>query len=217
MHESHFTKTAPRAMSRRESLKFGAAAIVASVLLTAQADTKPQETIMIPAKARSAYGDAVRPFRVNFPQPALDTLRRRVRETIWPERETVADATQGVQLATMQALARHWSAGYDWRRVEARLNAVPNFLTEIDGLDIHFIHVRSPHKDALPMIVTHGWPARSSSSSRSSSRLSTPRRTEAAHRMHSTWWIPSLPGYGFSGKPTARVGIRSPSLRHGQS
>ena len=100
----------------------------------------------------------MRPLTVEFPSADLDDLRRRVAATRWPERETVADATQGVQLATMQELARYWATDYDWRKVEARLNALPQFVTEIDGLDIHFIHVRSKHENALPLIVTHGWP-----------------------------------------------------------
>ena len=101
---------------------------------------------------------AIRPFHVDVPEADLTELRRRIKATNWPERETVSDATQGVQLATMQALARYWATDYDWRKVEARLNALPNFITEIDGLDIHFIHVRSKHENALPLIVTHGWP-----------------------------------------------------------
>src|SRR5262245_32490245 len=103
-------------------------------------------------------GAAIRPFRVGIPDEALDDLRRRIAATRWPERETVADDSQGVQLATMQALIRYWGSEYDFGRVEARLNAFPQFMTEIDGLDIHFIHVRSKHEDALPMIITHGWP-----------------------------------------------------------
>ena len=101
---------------------------------------------------------AVRPFRFNVPEAELTELRRRINATKWPERETVADASQGVQLATTQALARYWATDYDFRRFEAILNAVPHFMTEIDGLDIHFIHVRSKHENALPLIVTHGWP-----------------------------------------------------------
>src|SRR6266478_209935 len=106
----------------------------------------------------AAEKDAIRPFHVNVPEAELAELRRRINSTKWPERELVADATQGVQLATVQALARYWGTEYDWRKVEARLNALPQFITEIDGLDIHFIHVRSKHEDALPLIVTHGWP-----------------------------------------------------------
>src|SRR5579862_7093315 len=101
---------------------------------------------------------AIRPFTVNFPETELADLRKRINATRWPERETVSDASQGVQLATTQALARYWASEYDWRKCEARLNALPNFITEIDGLDIHFIHARSKHDDALPIIVTHGWP-----------------------------------------------------------
>ncbi len=106
----------------------------------------------------SADKTAIRPFRVNFPDSELAELRRRISATRWPDRETVADQSQGVQLATIQALARYWASEYDWRKVEAKLNALPNFITEIDGLDIHFIHVRSKHDNALPLIVTHGWP-----------------------------------------------------------
>ena len=102
--------------------------------------------------------NAIRPFHVNVPEADLTELRRRINATKWPERETVPDASQGVQLATMQSLARSWATEYDWRKVEARLNAYPQFITEIDGLDIHFIHVRSKHENALPLIVTHGWP-----------------------------------------------------------
>jgi hypothetical protein len=99
---------------------------------------------------------AIRPFHVNVPEAELTELRRRINATKWPERETVPDATQGVQLATTQALARYWATEYDWRKIEAKLNSLPNFITEIDGLDIHFIHVRSKHENALPLIVTHG-------------------------------------------------------------
>ena len=102
--------------------------------------------------------NALRPFHVNVPEPELTELRRRILATKWPERETVTDATQGVQLATTQALARYWATDYDWRKIEVKINALPNFVTEIDGLDIHFIHVRSKHENALPLIVTHGWP-----------------------------------------------------------
>ena len=108
--------------------------------------------------ARRTAAAAIRPFRVNVPEADLVDLRRRITATQWPERETVNDASQGVQLATMQQLARYWATDYDWRKCEAKLNALPNFITEIDGLDIHFIHVRSKHENALPLIVTHGWP-----------------------------------------------------------
>ena len=100
----------------------------------------------------------IRPFHVDVPEEELDDLRRRIAATRWPSKELVDDPSQGVQLATLQELARYWATDYDWRRVEARLNALPQFMTEIDGVDIHFIHVRSPHEDALPLIITHGWP-----------------------------------------------------------
>src|SRR2546428_13659437 len=100
----------------------------------------------------------IRPFHVNVPEEELTELRRRINATKWPDRETVTDATQGVQLATTQALARYWATEYDWRKIEAKMKALPQFITEIDGLDIHFIHVRSKHENALPLIVTHGWP-----------------------------------------------------------
>ena len=109
-------------------------------------------------KQTGSDSTAIRPFHVNFPEPELTDLRKRINATKWPEREPVADASQGVQLAVMQKLARYWGTEYDWRPCEARLNAVPNFITEIDGLDIHFIHVRSKHDNALPIIITHGWP-----------------------------------------------------------
>src|SRR5579863_957633 len=107
---------------------------------------------------RATDKTAVHPFHVNVPETELTELRRRINATKWPERETVTDASQGVQLATTQALARYWATEYDWRKIEAKLKALPQFLTEIDGLDIHFIHVRSKHQNALPLILTHGWP-----------------------------------------------------------
>jgi pimeloyl-ACP methyl ester carboxylesterase len=144
---------------------------------------------------------AVRPFHIHFPDSDLADLRRRVAATRWPDKEQVSDTTQGVQLATMRSLAQYWAAGYDWRKVEARLNAVPNFITEIDGLDIHFIHVRSRHANALPMIVTHGWPGSIIEQLKIIGPLTDPTAhgASAADAFHLV--IPSLPGYGFSGKP----------------
>ena len=109
-----------------------------------------------PAAATATADDKVRPFHVNFPEEQLLDLHRRIKSTRWPDKETVTDPSQGVQLATIQQLAHYWQTGHDWRKMEARLNALPQFITEIDGLDIHFIHVRSKHKNALPLIVTHG-------------------------------------------------------------
>src|SRR5512138_1548483 len=144
----------------------------------------------------------IRPFHVDIPEAALVELRRRILATQWPEKETIADQSQGVQLATMKELARYWATEYDWRKVEARLNALPQFITTIDGLDIHFIHVRSKHPNALPMIVTHGWPGSVIEQLKIIGPLTDPTahggRAEDAFDVV----IPSLPGYGFSGKPT---------------
>ena len=145
--------------------------------------------------------DSIRPFRVNVPESELADLRRRIKATRWPERETVKDATQGVQLATMEQLAKYWATDYDWRKCEEALNAVPNFITEIDGLDIHFIHVRSTHENALPLIVTHGWPGSVVEQMKLIGPLTDPTAhggtaSDAFHLV-----IPSMPGYGFSGRP----------------
>jgi pimeloyl-ACP methyl ester carboxylesterase len=144
----------------------------------------------------------IRPFTVSFPETELTELRRRIKATRWPELETVTDATQGVQLATTRKLAQYWSAEYDWRKCEAKLKALPNFITEIDGLDIHFIHVRSKHENALPLIVTHGWPGSVVEQLKIIEPLTDPTahggsQTDAFHLV-----ISSMPRYGFSGKPT---------------
>ncbi len=144
----------------------------------------------------------VRPFRFNVPEAELTELRRRINATKWPERETVADASQGVQLATTQALARYWATDYDWRTCEAKLNALPQFMTEIDGLDMHFIHVRSKHEHALPLIVTHGWPGSVIEQLKIIDPLTNPTAHGASASDAFDVVIPSLPGYGFSGKPT---------------
>jgi len=146
--------------------------------------------------------NAIRPFHVNVPEAELTELRRRINATRWPDRETVTDASQGVQLATTQALARYWATDYDWRKVEARLNALPNFITEIDGLDIHFIHVRSKHKNALPLIVTHGWPGSVVEQLKIVDPLTDPTAHGASESDAFDVVIPSMPGYGFSGRPT---------------
>jgi pimeloyl-ACP methyl ester carboxylesterase len=146
--------------------------------------------------------DAIRPFRVNVPESELTELRRRINATKWPERETVMDQTQGVQLGTIQKLARYWATDYDWRKCEARLNALPNFITEIDGLDIHFIHVRSKHEDALPLIVTHGWPGSVVEQLKIVDPLTNPTAHGASASDAFHLVIPSIPGYGFSGRPT---------------
>ena len=148
-------------------------------------------------------GQAIRPFRVDVPEEALTELRRRIAATVWPDRETVPDSSQGVPLATMQELARYWATDYDWRRCEARLQALPQFVTEIDGLDIHFIHVRSQHEDALPLVVNHGWPGSIIEQLKIIEPLVDPTAHggSASDAFHVV--IPSMPGYGFSGKPTS--------------
>src|SRR3954468_18327417 len=155
------------------------------------------------ATQQASEKNAIRPFHVNVPEAELTELRTRINATRWPERETVTDGTQGVQLAFIQALARYWATEYDWRKVEARLNALPNFITEIDGLDIHFIHVRSKHENALPVIVTHGWPGSVIEQLKIIDPLVNPtahggKASDAFHVV-----IPNMPGYGFSGKPAS--------------
>jgi pimeloyl-ACP methyl ester carboxylesterase len=146
---------------------------------------------------------AIRPFqKVTVPEAELTELRRRINNTKWPERETVTDATQGVQLATTQALARYWGTEYDWRKCEARLNSLPQFITEIDGLDIHFIHVRSKHENALPVIVTHGWPGSVVEQLKIIDPLTNPTAQGGSASDAFDVVIPSMPGYGYSGKPT---------------
>jgi pimeloyl-ACP methyl ester carboxylesterase len=155
-----------------------------------------------PSNKQPADKQAIRPFRVKVPQAELTELRRRVKATKWPERETVTDATQGVQLATTQALAHYWATEYDWRKIEAKLNALPQFITEIDGLDIHFIHVRSKHENALPVIVTHGWPGSIIEQLKIIDPLTNPTAHGGSASDAFDVVIPSLPGYGYSGKPT---------------
>jgi pimeloyl-ACP methyl ester carboxylesterase len=160
-------------------------------------------SLFSPHTASAATSEKIQPFHINIPEEQLLELRRRIAATRWPERETVADTSQGVQLATMRELARYWLTHYDWRKIEAKLNALPQFVTEIDGLDIHFIHVRSKHENALPMIVTHGWPGSVIEQIKIIEPLTNPTAhggstSDAFHLV-----IPSLPGYGFSGKPMA--------------
>jgi pimeloyl-ACP methyl ester carboxylesterase len=167
----------------------------------------------VPPPRTEAELTAVRPFEVHVPDERLADLRRRLAATRWPTRELVQDREQGVQLATMQELVRYWSADHDWRACEAKLNALPQFMTEIDGVDVHFIHVRSPHPDALPLIMTHGWPGSVVELLDSIGPLADPtahggRAEDAFHLV-----LPSLPGYGFSSEPTelgwnvGRVGL----------
>src|SRR5437763_2181385 len=164
---------------------------------------------LMPASARAATtSEEVRPFRIQIPEADLVDLRRRIVATRWSERETVTDDSQGVPRAMMQELARYWGTDYDWRKVEAKLNALPQFVTEIDGLDIHFIHVRSKHEKALPMIVTHGWPGSVIEQLKIIDPLTNPTAHGASASDAFHLVIPSLPGYGFSGKP------RTPGWNH---
>ena len=154
------------------------------------------------AAGAATAGDEVRPFRIAIPDAALADLRRRVAATRWPEAETVGDQSQGVRLATIRPLVQYWGTGYDWRKAEARLNALPQFMTSIDGLDIHFIHVRSRHPDAMPLIMTHGWPGSVMELLKTIGPLTDPtahggRAEDAFHLV-----LPSMPGYGFSDLPT---------------
>jgi pimeloyl-ACP methyl ester carboxylesterase len=157
----------------------------------------------LPGTLRTATAaDTIRPFTVNIPQAEFDDLRRRIAATRWPDKETVADQSQGIQLAKLKPLVEYWGTGYDWRKTEARLNALPQFMTEIDGVEIHFIHVRSKHPNALPVIITHGWPGSVFEMVKSIGPLTDPTahggRAEDAFDVV----IPSMPGFGFSGKPT---------------
>src|SRR6185369_17212380 len=160
-----------------------------------------QENLMAVVTEGKADPTAIRPFTFEAAEAELEELRARIAATRWPQREPVGDQSQGVQLATIQALARYWETAYDWRKCEAKLKALPQFVTEIDGLDIHFIHVRSEHDDALPLIVTHGWPGSVIELLKIIDPLTNPTAHggSASDAFHLV--IPSLPGYGFSGKP----------------
>jgi pimeloyl-ACP methyl ester carboxylesterase len=155
------------------------------------------------AHAAATSSEAIRQFNIDVPEAELTELRRRINATRWPEQETVTDDSQGVPLAMIQELARYWATDYDWRKCEAKLNALPQFMTEIDGLDIHFIHVRSKHENALPMIVTHGWPGSVIEQLKIIDPLTNPTAHGASASDAFHLVIPSMPGYGFSGKPSA--------------
>jgi hypothetical protein len=168
--------------------------------------------------ASSAAEDtAIRPFHIQVPEEALTDLRQRIAATRWPDKETVADQSQGAPLAKLQELVRYWGSGYDWRKAEAKLNALPQFMTKIDGLDIHFIHVRSRQKNALPVIITHGWPDPSSSNSKSSVRSRTQPRPAAAPRTHSTSSAPLFRATASPASQPAPVGTPSTSRERGRS
>jgi hypothetical protein len=181
-------------MSRRESIAF---AMASAALAAAPALAATQQEMKM-----STANDAVRPFRVSIPDSALDDLQSRVRAARWPSKELVQDRTQGVQLATVRELARYWTSEYDWRRCEARLNTLPQFKTNIDGVDVYFIHVRSHHENALPLIMTHGWPGSVLELLDTIGPLTDPTAHGGAAGDAFHLVLPSLPGYGFSGEPT---------------
>jgi pimeloyl-ACP methyl ester carboxylesterase len=175
--------------------------LLSQAAMTAVAASVASLLPLRPAKA--AVSGAIRPFHVNVLEEDLLDLRRRLAATRWPDREIVADQSQGVQLTTVQQLVRYWQNGYDWRKIEARLNSLPQFVTEIDGVDIHFIHVRSRHENALPMLVTHGWPGSIIEQMKIVGPLTDPTAHGAKAADAFDLVIPSLPGHGFSGKPTS--------------
>jgi Epoxide hydrolase N terminus len=181
----------------------GAAATYATVALGLLGFAERSRAVPTAAQPAEIDKGGVRPFRVDIPEAKLAEMRRRIGATQWPDRETVEDESQGAQLATMQQLARYWGTGYDWRRCEVKLNALPQFVTEIDGLDIRFIHVRSKHDNALPLIVTHGWPGSVIEQLKIISPLTSPSEYGASPADAFHLVIPSLPGFGFSGRPTA--------------
>ncbi|TIP55981.1 MAG: epoxide hydrolase 1, partial [Mesorhizobium sp.] len=183
--------------TRRDFLATSALATSAAFL------TATVSASLLPLQAAAATdGNAIRSFHVDVPEEALVDLKRRILATRWPDKETVGDRTQGVQLAKLKPLVEYWGTGYDWRKVEAKLNALPQFITEIDGLDIQFAHIRSPHKDAMPMLMTHGWPGSIIELLKVIEPLTDPtahggKAEDAFHLV-----LPTMPGYGFSGNPT---------------
>jgi pimeloyl-ACP methyl ester carboxylesterase len=185
-------------------LATSAAAILATSLAAGALALLPSQVAADPTQQRASTEDtAIRPFRINVPEQALADLRRRIEMTRWPEKETVADQSQGVPLATMRELARYWAADYNWRKAEEKLNAYPQFVTNIDGLDIHFIHVRSRHPNALPLVITHGWPGSVLEQIKLIGPLTDPTAHGGMAEEAFDVVIPSMPGYGFSGKPTS--------------
>jgi pimeloyl-ACP methyl ester carboxylesterase len=162
-----------------------------------------QTTATQESNGSRVHKNAIRPFRVDVPEKEIRDLRRRLRETRWPDNETVADQSQGVQLAKLQELVRYWGASYDWRKAEAKLNALPQFMTNIDGVDIHFIHVRSKNSNALPVLITHGWPGSVFEFLNVIGPLTDPTAYGGSATDAFDVVIPSIPGYGFSGRPTA--------------
>jgi pimeloyl-ACP methyl ester carboxylesterase len=190
-------------LNRRRFFGATAATVAAGTLGLQFLSSDRSKAMSAVAQSKGSDATAIRPFHVNFPEAKLADLRKRVNATVWPDKETVSDESEGIQLAMIQKLARYWGTEYDWRKIEAKINAVPNFITEIDGLDIHFIHVRSKHENALPLIVTHGWPGSIIEQMKLIEPLTNPTAhggtaSDAFHLV-----IPSMAGYGFSGRPTS--------------
>jgi pimeloyl-ACP methyl ester carboxylesterase len=204
----HLTDKRNKSMKTKTQIKpapnhrqsFTTRTVVASLALMAA--TLPGLAVDASSAAKQEDDNEIRPFHVNVPQAKLTELRQRVEATKWPTSELVSDASQGVQLATMQKLARYWTTDYDWHKVEARLNALPQFITTIDGVDIHFIHVRSKNPNALPLIITHGWPGSIIEELKVIEPLTNPEAHGGSAADAFDVVIPSLPGYGFSGKPS---------------
>jgi pimeloyl-ACP methyl ester carboxylesterase len=189
------TRSAPEAIDhdRRRFLQAAAIGMAATDVLG-----------LLPSSlAAAATGDVIRPFHVHIPEEQLADLRRRIRTTRWPDRETVSDASQGVQLEKLREFVRYWGTGYDWRKFEAKLNVLPQFITAIDGVDVHFIHVRSKHPNALPVIITHGWPGSIVEQLKIIDPLTNPTAHGGSAEDAFDVVLPSVPGYGFSGRPAS--------------
>lgn len=183
------------------ALSLAAVSRTASLAVPAQQPVLTGAQALVAAKVLAGKGEAIRPFRVSISEEALDDLRRRITATRWSDQETVADRSQGVRLATMRELVRYWGTDYDWRKAEARLNALPQFVTNIDGVDIHFIHVKSHHPNALPLVMTHGWPGSVFELLKTVGPLTDPTRYGGRAEDAFDLVLPSMPGYGFSGRP----------------
>jgi pimeloyl-ACP methyl ester carboxylesterase len=188
--------------TRLDLLAGSVVALSVGLFIFASSTHAQTATAATPATGQAAEDRAIRPFSVHVSQAALDDLRRRIAATRWPDKETVEDRSQGAQLAKLQEPVRYWGSGYDWRKVEAKLNGLPQFITTIDGVNIHFIHVRSRHKNALPLIITHGWPGSVIEQLKIIGPLTDPTAHGGSAEDAFDVVIPSLPGYGFSGKPT---------------
>ncbi len=202
-HYSARTRTTRLCAATAAALAFGPC-VFSSNHGQAATNSHTESSVVAQASTQRAAAEdpSIRPFKVQTPQAALDNLRQRIAATRWPDKETVADQSQGAQLAKLQQLVQYWGSGYDWRKAEAKLNALPQFTTNIDGVDIHFIHVRSRHKNALPVIITHGWPGSVIEQLKIIGPLTDPTAHGGSADDAFDVVVPSLPGYGFSGKPT---------------